>query len=106
MDRNWIIGFILIALILGLYTCHTTPGAEEQARARRTQDSLAQVALEQRAREAEEALKAGKAEDAGSTSAALAGATLHDAVDTTGAHVADSLRRTELGRRYGIFLPA
>jgi len=106
MDRNSIIGFILIALILGLYTWHTTPGAEEQARARRTQDSLAQVALEQRAREAEEALKAAKVEDAGGTGAALAGATLHDAADTTGAHTADSLRRTELGRRYGIFLPA
>ena len=52
MDRNSIIGFVLIAAILFGYTWYSTPTAEESARMQRQQDSLAAVELEQRAEQA------------------------------------------------------
>ena len=54
MDRNSIIGFVLLAAILFGYTWYSTPTAEEAARMQRQQDSLAAVELEQRADQADE----------------------------------------------------
>ncbi len=53
MDRNSIIGFILIAAILGGYTWLTMDTPEQKALIQRQNDSLAQVETERRASEAE-----------------------------------------------------
>jgi YidC/Oxa1 family membrane protein insertase len=52
MDRNSIIGFVLIAAILFGYTWYSMPSAEEAARMKREQDSLATLELEEQARRA------------------------------------------------------
>ncbi len=57
MDRNSIIGFLLIAAILGGYTWYSMPSAEEQARMIQVQDSLANAEIV-KAHEADLALKA------------------------------------------------
>jgi YidC/Oxa1 family membrane protein insertase len=107
MDRNSIIGFILIAVILGAYTWYSMPSAEEQARMQREQDSLAAVAIERQAQLAEQALKVeqAKAEGAGPADAdipAQQGVQVMngDTLDQ------DSLRQVALVRRFGIFHPA
>ena len=107
MDRNSILGIVLIVAILFGYTWYTMPSAEEQARIEREQDSLANIALEERAREAEKALQAAKAD---SSKAQVSGATI-DA--STGATVAvadsslsDSLRVAAALRRFSIFHPS
>lgn len=48
MDRNTIIGLVLIAGILVLYSVFTRPSKEELAERRRVQDSIAQVREQQR----------------------------------------------------------
>jgi YidC/Oxa1 family membrane protein insertase len=53
MDRNSIIGFVLIAAILIGYTWYTMPSPEEAARMQREQDSLAALAIEKQGRDAE-----------------------------------------------------
>ncbi|MCB0789340.1 MAG: hypothetical protein KDB75_08565, partial [Flavobacteriales bacterium] len=58
MDRNTIIGFLLIAAILGGYTWYTMPTEEERARFQREQDSLLVLAQEEEARRAEAELQA------------------------------------------------
>lgn len=47
MDRNTIIGFSLIFLILIGYAWYTSPSTEEQALARKQQDSIARVEMQQ-----------------------------------------------------------
>lgn len=106
MDRNSIIGFILIAAILGAYTWYTMPSAEEQARMQQVQDSLAQVEIERQAREAEQALSANKEGTAGGT-ATLAQAGNDSLVVMNGDTLStDSMRQVLLQQRYGIFQPA
>ncbi len=94
MDRNSIIGIILIVAILFGYQYLTMPSAEERARMQHEQDSIAQLAIQQQARHAEEALaqKRKAAEPAADTATAD---TLH----------ADSLRSARAQGRLGIFAP-
>ncbi|MBS1936768.1 MAG: membrane protein insertase YidC [Bacteroidetes bacterium] len=94
MDRNSIIGIILIVAILFGYQYLTMPSAEERARMQQEQDSIAQLAIQQQARHAEEALaqKRKTAEPAADTTAAD---TLH----------ADSLRSARAQGHLGIFAP-
>ena len=105
MDRNSIIGFVLIAAILGAYTWYTMPSPEEQARQQQVQDSLANVEIERQAREAEEALKA-QATTTGN-SGSVAPATNDSILVVNGDTLnADSVRRALQGQRYGIFQAA
>lgn len=106
MDRNSIIGFVLIAAILGGYTWYTMPSAEEQARLQHVQDSLANVEIERMAREAEEALKAKEQAGSGTGTATLAPAS-NDTLAVKGDTLnADSIRQVALSRRFGVFHPA
>ncbi|MBL7982222.1 MAG: membrane protein insertase YidC [Flavobacteriales bacterium] len=103
MDRNSIIGIVLIVAILFGYTWYTMPSAEEQARMQRTQDSLASVELEKRAREAEAQL------NAAATSSVQDTTTVRDTLSleaTLESALADSVRNTMLAKRYGTFHPA
>jgi YidC/Oxa1 family membrane protein insertase len=105
MDRNSIIGFVLIAVILGGYTWYTMPSAEEQARMQHVQDSLANVEIERLAREAEAALQAKEASPRGT--ATLAPSTTDSALVVTGDTVnADSIRQLRLAQRFGVFTPS
>jgi YidC/Oxa1 family membrane protein insertase len=100
MDRNSIIGFVLIAAILFGYTWYSMPSAEEAARMQREQDSLAAIALEEQARRAAaEQTIAPVVED---TPAAPGTDTLAtaDSLDT------DSLRAVRLAEEFGPFHPA
>lgn len=109
MDRNSILGFVLIAAILIGYTWYTMPSPEEVARIQREQDSLATLAIEKQARDAEAELRtrpASPGTEASGTSM-LSEAEL-DVIgqDSLGRSLADSLRASALDKRYGIFSPA
>ena len=52
MDKNTIVGFLLIALVLVGFGLFNRPSAEEQARMQRYQDSIHAVAQEQAAKRA------------------------------------------------------
>ena len=101
MDRNSIIGFILIAAILIGYTWYTMPSAEQLAQEQRTRDSLAQVELERRALEAERSLAADREQP--TLAPAIVDTTITDAVDQM---IADSLRLAVKGQRFGLFAAA
>lgn len=107
MDRNSILGIVLIVAILFGYTWYTMPSAEERARMEREQDSLANIALEERAREAEKALQAAKADSA---KAQLSGATIDASsgavLAVTDTSLSDSLREAAALRRFSIFHPS
>ena len=104
MDRNSIIGFVLIAAILGVYTWYTMPNAEEQARLQYQQDSLANVEIERQAHEAELALKAKEAGSTSTSTATLAPAGMDSILVVNGDTLnADSVRRALEGQRFGIF---
>ena len=47
MDRNAVIGFVLIAAIIIAYTFYSMPSKEQQERAKRTRDSIALVTKQQ-----------------------------------------------------------
>ena len=100
MDRNSLIGIVLIVAILFGYTWYTTPSAEEQARIQRTQDSLAALELEQRAREVEQQAAAQPAAPAPATLSAT------DTLSALDSALADSVRNTLLAKRFGTFHPA
>ncbi|MBK9289972.1 MAG: hypothetical protein IPN38_20580 [Flavobacteriales bacterium] len=55
MDRNSIIGLVLIAAILIGYQIYTAPSPEQVAQMQREQDSLAQVEIQQKERQAQQA---------------------------------------------------
>lgn len=99
MDRNSIIGIILIVGILFGYTLWTMPSEEERARQQRQLDSLAAVELEQRAKAAEVRIQAET--DRGAAAEALAAPT-----DTFDQAIADSLRAAARARRFGAFAAA
>ena len=101
MDRNTIIGFLLIAAILGGYTWYTMPTEEERARFQREQDSLLVLAQEEEARRAEAELQAREPVLA-ETPELLAPDTLSADTGST----ADSLRVARLQGQWGIFHPA
>jgi YidC/Oxa1 family membrane protein insertase len=104
MDRNSIIGFVLIAAILVGYTWYTMPSAEELARDQQSRDSLAQVAQEQRALEAERALREG-ATAGTATEQPRPGATISEP-DPIDEAIADSLRQASAFQRFGAFSTA
>ena len=56
MDRNSIIGILLIIAILFGYQYLTMPSAEERARMQHEQDSIAEVAIKKQADHADSAL--------------------------------------------------
>ena len=95
MDRNSIIGFVLIAAILAGYTWLTMPTAEEQAAERRRNDSLAQVEAERHAQKAEENLRDQQASD-----------TLPIDTISIGIPDADSLEGSALQKRFGVLAEA
>ncbi|MBL7941008.1 MAG: membrane protein insertase YidC [Flavobacteriales bacterium] len=110
MDRNSVIGFLLIAAILAGYTWYSMPSAEQQARLQRQQDSLANVEIERQALEAEKALKAEQAKTTtGANTATLAPATLAaDSILVVNGDTlnADSVRQALQNQRFGIFHPS
>ena len=101
MDRNSVIGIILIVGILFGYTLWTMPSEEERARAQRTADSLATVTAEQYAQEAEAKAKA---------EAALVAPEPIQVPDSTSSPedqaLIDSLQAANLRNRFGAFSPA
>ncbi len=109
MDRNSILGFVLIAAILIGYTWFTMPSPEEVARIQREQDSLATLTIEKQARDAEAELRSRAATPNmdGSGNSVLRGSEL-DVVglDSLGMSAADSLRALTIDKRFGIFSPA
>ena len=98
MDRNSIIGIVLIVAILLGYQLYTAPSAEQRARMEQVQDSLANAVLEQQARQAEETAR--------QQAATRAADTLTTALATDTGRTADSLRNALSTQRYGIFAPA
>ena len=84
MDRNSIIGIVLIVAILLGYQLYTAPSAEQRARMEQVQDSLANAVLEQQARQAEETAR--------QQAATRAADTLTTALATDTGRTADSLR--------------
>ncbi|MEX1132048.1 MAG: YidC/Oxa1 family insertase periplasmic-domain containing protein, partial [Flavobacteriales bacterium] len=107
MDRNSIIGFILIAAILIGYTWYTMPSPEEVARIQREQDSLATLTIEKQGRDAETQLDERRVAPLPDT---LSTAVIRDAddvpMDSLEASMADSLRRAAAGQRFGLFAAA
>jgi YidC/Oxa1 family membrane protein insertase len=101
MDRNSIIGILLIVAILIGYQVLTAPSAQERARIEHEQDSIANAAIQEQATHAATALadQQHKATDSLRTSAADTAV-----VDSTVS--ADSLRTARLGAQFGIFSPA
>lgn len=94
MDRNTIIGLVIIAGLLIGYQLYTAPSKAELARQEHVQDSLSNAALEQEAARAQQAAAQTAAKDSIAPLAADTG------------HVADSLRVVRLADRFGPFTPA
>jgi len=104
MDRNSVIGFVLIVAILAGYTWYSMPTAEQRERVQREQDSLATLMIEAKAQEAEEALNARKTEV---EQRAKAEGSIPSTVIVDGDTLdADSVQRSTLSKRYGIFEPS
>ena len=109
MDRNTIIGLVLMAAILIGFQLITAPSAEERAAYQRQQDSLAQVemaAAERRAQE--EAAQAAEAPAKAQTTDPIIAALKADTTLTDSARTArmDSARTAATTGRFGIFSPA
>ncbi len=110
MDRNTIIGLVMMAAILIGYQIWTAPSKEEVARMQREQDSLATVAI-QKEEQAKKAM-ADSAVDVPASAASPASpaiAQLHrDTTLSDSARIAriDSLNKAELASRFGIFQAA
>ncbi|MCB9170043.1 MAG: membrane protein insertase YidC [Flavobacteriales bacterium] len=100
MDRNSIIGLLLIGAILIGYTIWTAPSKEELAHQQQVRDSLAQVQGEQKEAEARQEL-ARPPLDTGAVALTVSTDTLlQDSARD------DSLHRVRLSSRYGIFHPS
>lgn len=106
MDRNSIIGIVLIILILLGFQLYNMPTAEERAEMDRVEDSLARVQGEQqRAQEKAKADSLVRAEEQHTTAevARLVPDSLPDSLRTASA---DSLALLAKERKYGLFHPA
>ena len=101
MDRNSVIGFILIAIILGGYTWYTLPTAEEQARMQEEADRKATELVEERNKTAQST-----AENAAPVQPELSAAAPLAELDSAARAAADSLRNTAKAQRFGLFAPA
>lgn len=103
MDRNSIIGILLIFVIIFGYQYVNTPSAEEQARIEAEKDSIAQRTAQQdllRSKQAEE-----HAEQPAVASVEEGLSTDAD-TSTTPTTDPDSLKRAGLAERFGMFAPA
>ena len=102
MDRNSIIGIVLIVAILFGYTMYTMPSAEERAQAQHVADSTA--AADREKREAE--IKAQEATAQVADSAATPVTSADSLVASMDSALEDSLRNSALQQRYGVFQAA
>src|SRR5690349_15610169 len=89
MDKNSIIGLILIALLIGTYTYFNQPNPEELKAAKQRQDSVEAVMKAQQA-----ALAPAAAVDSGMTK------------DTSSAGLPDSVKQAMSRQQYGDFANA
>lgn len=99
MDRNSITGFVLIAVILGLYTWYSMPNAEQRAqmaKEQQVQDSLASLVIEREQAQEQLAAEAQRQQVAADTLKAATADTLNT----------DSLRAAALHQRFGPFAAA
>ncbi len=109
MDRNSIIGIVLIVAILFGYTLYTMPSEAERAQAQRTSDSLANIELEKRARETGAQLQL---KQAGERTITTLGQVRSDStvidpiIAAADSALVDSLRTVALAQRYGPFTTA
>ncbi|MGV9013838.1 MAG: membrane protein insertase YidC [Flavobacteriales bacterium] len=100
MDRNSIIGIILIVAILFGYQYFTMPSAAERAVAQHQQDSIAELGIQVQARHADSAL-------AQQHKQVLDSAALSVPADTLNTQATkDSAVASHLASRFGIFSPA
>ncbi|MBK7383863.1 MAG: membrane protein insertase YidC [Flavobacteriales bacterium] len=99
MDRNTVIGIVLIVAILFGYTMYTMPSKVERARAQHTADSLATVELDQRAAKAAE--EAAVAASAGEPPVPLP--VTDSLISAADSALLDSLRSTALEQKFGVF---
>ena len=102
MDRNSIIGIVLIVAILFGYTWYTMPSDEERAQAQQTADSLATVELDQRAAKAREQAAAINAEVQPSVPVSV----VDSAISAADVAIEDSLRQSALSNKFGVFSAA
>lgn len=102
MDRNSVIGIILIVAILFGYTLYTMPSEEERARFQRETDSLALEAAERLAAEAETKRMA-ETTEATPQEPAIIPDTASSPADQA---LIDSLQAAQRARRFGPFTPA
>lgn len=102
MDRNSVIGIILIVAILFGYTLWTMPSEEERARFQRESDSLALVAAERLAAEAE-AKRAAETVAAAPVQQAIIPDSASSPADQA---LIDSLQAAQRAKRFGPFTPA
>ncbi len=99
MDRNSIIGIILMVAILAGYQYLTMPSAEERARVQHEQDSIAEVAIQKQAQHADSTL-------AKQQLAQQPNALAPQEVQTADSLNKDSIRLAHQWDRFGIFAPA
>jgi YidC/Oxa1 family membrane protein insertase len=97
MDRNSIIGLLLIGAVLIGFSLWNAPGAEELAQRQKTQDSL--IAVEQKAK-----LEAAAAANAAKT--ALPAAVIDTLSLSGNEQLTDSLRALQLQQQFGSFAAA
>lgn len=100
MDRNSIIGFVLIAGILITWTFLSQPSAEEIAKAERARDSIEQVELENQRRQAEQQAQSANTEQ--QEASAVAPEALSDSAKAN----LDSIKRAEKSMQFGRFADA
>jgi YidC/Oxa1 family membrane protein insertase len=100
MDRNSIIGILLIVAIFFGYQYIMMPSAEERAALQHQQDSIANAAIEEQARHAEAALAQQRQQELDSAHRTLP----EDSLLSQTAK--DSLVAAKLAERYGLFSPA
>ncbi|MGB3867968.1 MAG: membrane protein insertase YidC [Flavobacteriales bacterium] len=103
MDRNSIIGILLIIAILFGYQYLTMPSAEESARMQQEQDSIAEVAIRKQAQHADSALSQQQHSTQGTTSVP---AVANDTTTVADSLNADSTLAARQFDRLGIFGPS
>ena len=109
MDRNSVIGIVLIVAILFGYTWYTMPSEEELAAQQRSIDSLATLELEKRAKEESAALELKERGDSGVVAQGIVDTSITQedrllaAADSA---LVDSLRSAALAQKFSVFQPA
>ncbi|HRH37512.1 MAG TPA: membrane protein insertase YidC, partial [Flavobacteriales bacterium] len=107
MDRNSILGIVLIVAILFGFTWYNMPNAEERARLQHVADSTAQAEQELRAKtvNAEELAKQ-QALDSAAGTRTTDTTTIDPLIAAADSALADSLQKSALARRFSMFEPA